>query len=48
MKVEIDLHGGQINDPMSGKYFSLPFLPATHYSPSRILGGLFELTHRPS
>ena len=25
----IDLPGGQINDPSSGKYFSLPFLPAT-------------------
>ena len=25
----IDLPGGQINDPSSGKHYSLPFLPAT-------------------
>ena len=36
--------GGQINDPLSGKHYSLPFLPATASSPSRTLGGLFELT----
>ena len=44
----IDLHGGQINDPSSGKHFSLPFLPATPSSPSRTLEGLFELTRHPS
>ena len=32
----------------SGKYFSLPFLPATPSSPSRTLEGLFELTPRRS
>ena len=31
----------------SGKHYSLPFLPATPSSPSRILEGLFELTRRP-
>ena len=40
--------GGQINDPSSGKYFSLSFLPVTPSSPSRSLEGLFELTRRPS
>merc|ERR1712077_13918 len=40
--------GGQINDPSSGKHYSLPFLPATPSSPSRTLKGLFELTRRPS
>ena len=40
--------GGQINDPSSGKHYSLPFLPATPSSPSRTLEGLFELTRRPS
>ena len=44
----INLPGGQINDPSSGKHFSLPFLPATPSSPSRTLEGLFELTWRPS
>ena len=44
----IDLPVGQINDPSSGKYYSLPFLPATPSSPSRTLEGLFELTRRPS
>ena len=44
----IDLPGGQINDPSSGKHYSLPFLPATPSSPSRILEGLFELTRCPS
>ena len=39
---------GQIYDPLSGKHFSLPFLPATPLSPSRTLEGLFELTRRPS
>ena len=34
--------------PSSGKYFSLPFLPATPSPPSRTLKGLFELTRRPS
>ena len=33
----IDLPGGQINDPASGKHCSLPFLPATHSSSSRPL-----------
>merc|ERR1712020_299599 len=40
--------GGQINDPSSGKHYSLPFLPATPLSPSRTLEGLFELTLHPS
>ena len=40
--------GGQINDPWSGKHYSLPFLPASPSSPSRTLEGLFELTQRPS
>ena len=40
----IDLPEGQINDPSSGKNFSLPFLPATLLSPSRTIEGLFELT----
>ena len=44
----IDLPGGQINDPSSGKRYSLPFLPAIPSSPSRTLEGLFELTRRPS
>ena len=33
----IDLPGGQINDPSSGKHYSLPFLAATPSSPSRTL-----------
>ena len=37
-----------MNDHLLGKYFSLPFLPATPSSPSRTLEGLFELTWRPS
>ena len=44
----INLLGGQINDSSSGKYFSLPFLPATPSSLSWTLEGLFELTRRPS
>ena len=44
----IDLPGEQINDPSSGKNYSLPFPPATPSSPSRTLEGLFELTRRPS
>ena len=44
----IDLPGGQINDPFSGKHYSLPFLPATPSFPSRTIEGLFELTRRPS
>merc|ERR1711923_120706 len=44
----IDMPGGQINDPLSGRHYSLPFLPATPSSPSRNLEGLFELTRRPS
>ena len=36
-----------MNDPSSGKHYSLPFLPATPSSPSRTLEGLFELTRRP-
>ena len=40
--------GGQINDPSTGKHYSLPFLPATPSSLSRTLEGLFELTRRPS
>ena len=39
----IDLPGGQINDPSSGKHYCLPFLPATPSSPSWTLEGLFEL-----
>ena len=41
-------HWFEINDPLSGKHYSLPFLPATPSSPSRTLEGLFELTRRPS
>ena len=44
----IDLPGGQINAPSSGKHYSLPFLPATPSSPSHALEGLYELTRRPS
>ena len=33
-----------LNDPSSGKHYSLPFLPATPLSPSQTLEGLFELT----
>ena len=44
----IDLPGGQSNDPLSGKYFYLPFLPATPSSLSRTFEGLLELTQRPS
>ena len=40
--------GGQINDPSSGKHYSLPFLPATPSSPSRTLEGLIELTRHPT
>merc|ERR1711923_662825 len=40
--------GGKINDPLSGKTYSLTFLPATPSSPSQTLEGLFELTRRPS
>merc|ERR1711923_633389 len=43
----IDLPGGQINDPSSGKHYSLPFLP-TPSSLSRTFEGLFELTRCPS
>ena len=44
----IDFPGGQINDPSSGKYYSLSFPPATPSSQSWTLEGLFELTRRPS
>ena len=44
----IDLPGGPINDPSPGKYFSLPFLQATHSSLSRSLEGIFEMNQRPS
>ena len=33
----IDLPGMHLNDPSSGKHYSLPFLPATPSSPSRAL-----------
>ena len=39
--------GGQIDDPSSGKDYSLPFLPATPSSPSRTLEGLFEADTAP-
>ena len=39
----LDLPEGQINDPLSGKYFSLPFLPATPSSPSQTLDSPFAL-----
>ena len=39
---------GKLIDPSSGKYYSLPFLPATPSSLSGTLEGLFELTRRPS
>ena len=42
----IDLRGGQINEILSGKYFSLPFLPPTPSYTSQTLDGLFEMTHR--
>ena len=48
VKKIIDLPGGQINDPSSGKHYSLLFLPETPLSPSRTLERLFELTRRPS
>ena len=48
LKKIIDLPGGQINDPSSGKHYSLPFLPAPHSSPSWTLEGLFEQTVHPS
>ena len=44
----IDVPGGQINDPLSGKNYSIPVLPAIPSSLSRILEGLFELKQRPS
>ena len=44
----VDLPGGQINDPSSGKHYSLQFLLATPSSLSRTLEGLFELTQLPS
>ena len=40
--------GGQINYPLLGKHYSLPFLPATPSSPSRTLERPFELTGCPS
>ena len=43
----IYLPGGQINDPLSGKHYSLPFLPATSTSLSQTHEGLFELTTAP-
>ena len=48
LATQIDLPGVQINDPLSGKDYSIPFLPATPLSPSWTLEGLFELTRRPS
>ena len=36
------------NDPSSGKHYSVPFLPATPWSPARTFEGLFELARRPS
>ena len=38
----------QINDPSSGKHYSLLFLPTIPSSPSRTLKGIFELTKIPS
>ena len=43
----IYLPGGQINDPSSGKRYSLMSLPATPSSPCWTLQGIFELTRRP-
>ena len=37
-----------MNDPLSGKHFSLSFLPETTFSPSQTLEGIFEMTRRPS
>ena len=37
---------GNINDPSSGKYDSLPFLPANPMALSQTIEGLFELTSR--
>ena len=41
VKRNIDLPGGQFNDPLLGKHFFLPFLPATRLSLSQTLEGLF-------
>ena len=43
----IDMPGGQINDPLSGKDISLPFLPEKPLSPFQTIEGLFELTRHP-
>ena len=48
MKRSLNWTGGQINDPWSGKTFSLPFLPETPSSPSQTLKGLLEVTRRSS
>ena len=42
VKKIIDLPGGQINDPLSGKHYSLSFLSATPSSLSWILEGLLS------
>ena len=46
MKRSLNWTGGQINDPWSGKTFSLPFLPETPSSPSQTLKGFLEVTRR--
>ena len=38
---------GLVNDPLSGKHYSLPFLPAIPLSLSRTYEGLFDLTWSP-
>ena len=48
VKRNIDLPGGQFNDPLSGKHFCLPFLPATRLSLSQTLEGLFWADTAPS
>ena len=47
VKKIIHMPGGQINDPLSGKVFSLPFLPENPSSPSQTLEGLLKVTLRP-
>ena len=47
-RVWVKKHWEQINDPSTGKHYSLTFLPATPSFPLRTLEGLFELTWRHS
>ena len=47
VKRNIDLPGGQFNDPLLGKHFFLPFLAATPSSLSQTLEGLFRAEAGP-